>query len=47
MSITYLINIVKNYFPMEHHQNGFEHGYVLQNIPNHILIRDVAQHIHV
>lgn len=23
---------------MEHHQNGFEHDCVLQNIPNHILI---------
>ena len=31
---------------MEHHQNGFEHDYVLQNIPNHILIRDVVPRIH-
>jgi len=32
---------------MEQHQNGFEHDYVLQNTPNHTLIRDVVQHIHV
>ena len=32
---------------MEHHQNRVKHNYVLQNILNHILIRDVDQHIHV
>ena len=31
---------------MVRHQNDFEHGHVLLNILNHILIREVAQHIH-
>lgn len=31
---------------MAHHQNGFEHDYVLHCSPNYILIRDVFPHIH-